>query len=131
LQDANGTLLQEWSIILLWQAIESIPPADRREGIPVCRNIKPLFNFEPPVTDEEIRAAALQFVRKVSGFNKPSMVNEAVFNAAVSRVAAASRNLLNSLETSAPPRNRAEMAARARARAAKRFSPRAVRGRES
>ncbi len=96
----------------------------------MCRNIKPLFNFEPPATDEEIRAAALQFVRKVSGFNKPSMANEAVFNAAVEGVAAASRDLLNSLETSAPPRSRAEMAAKARTRATKRFSQRADWGRE-
>ncbi len=92
-----------------------------REVIPVCRNIKPLFNFEPPATDEEIRSAALQFVRKVSGFNKPSVANEAVFNDAVTGVAAVSRDLLNALETSAPPRNREELAARARARAAKRF----------
>ncbi len=95
----------------------------------MCRNIRPLFNFEPPATDDEIRAAALQFVRKVSGLNKPSMANEAVFNAAVNGVAAASRDLLDSLETNAPPRNRAEMAARARARAAKRFPRGAVRGR--
>jgi hypothetical protein len=88
----------------------------------VCRNIKTLFNFEPPVTDEEIQLAALQFVRKVSGFNKPSKVNEAAFLAAVDEVAAASRNLLRSLETNAPPRNRAEEAAKARARAAQRFS---------
>lgn len=87
----------------------------------MCRNIKTLFNFDPPVTDEEIRGAALQFVRKVSGFNKPSKANEAVFFAAVEEVAAASRNLLSSLETNAPPRHRAEEAARARARAAKRF----------
>ncbi len=88
----------------------------------MCRNIKVLFNFEPPVTDEEIRGAALQFVRKVSGFSKPSRANEAAFLAAVDEVAAVSRNLLNSLETSAPPRNRAEEAAKARARAAQRFS---------
>lgn len=87
----------------------------------MCRNIKTLFNFDPPVTDEEIRGAALQFVRKVSGFNKPSKANEAVFFAAVEEVAAASRNLLSSLETNAPPRHRAEEVARARARAAKRF----------
>ncbi len=87
----------------------------------MCRNIKTLFNFEPPVTDEEIRGAALQFVRKVSGFNKPSKANEAVFFAAVEEVATASRNLLSSLETTAPPRHRAEEAARARVRAAKRF----------
>jgi len=83
----------------------------------MCRNIKTLFNFEPPVTDEEIRGAALQFVRKVSGFRKPSKANEAVFFAAVDEIAAASKNLLDSLETNAPPRNRAEEAARARARA--------------
>lgn len=82
----------------------------------MCRNIKTLFNFEPPVTDEEIRAASLQFVRKVSGFNKPSKVNEAVFLAAVDQIAAVSRTLLNSLETSAPPKNREEEAAKARAR---------------
>jgi hypothetical protein len=88
----------------------------------MCRNIKTLFNFEPPVTDDEIRGAALQYVRKVSGFNKPSKSNEAAFLAAVDAVAAASRDLLNSLETNAPPRNREEEAAKARARAAQRFS---------
>ncbi len=88
----------------------------------MCRNIKTLFNFLPPVTDEEIRAAALQFVRKVSGFNKPSKANEAAFLAAVGEVAAASRTLLASLVTNAPPRNREEEAAKARARAVKRFS---------
>lgn len=88
----------------------------------MCRNIKPLFNFDPPVTDEEIRAAALQFVRKVSGFNKPSRANEAAFLAAVDEVAAASRDLLSSLETAAPPKSRAGEAAKARARAARRFS---------
>ena len=87
----------------------------------MCRNIKTLFNFEPPVTNEEIHAAALQFVRKVSGFNKPSKINEAAFLAAVDEVAAVSRDLLNSLETNAPPKNRAEEAAKARARAAQRF----------
>lgn len=87
----------------------------------MCRNIRPLFNYEPPVTDEEIRDAALQFVRKVSGFNKPSKTNEAAFHTAVNRVAAVCRKLLNSLETDAPPRNRAKEAARARARAARRF----------
>ena len=88
----------------------------------MCRNIRTLFNFEPPVTEEEeIHAAALQFVRKVSGFNKPSKVNEVAFLAAVDEVAAISRNLLTSLETNAPPRNREEEAARARARAAQRF----------
>ena len=88
----------------------------------MCRNIKILFNFEPPVTDEEIRAAALQFVRKVSGFNKPSKANEAVFSAAVDDISGVARSLLRSLETSAPPRNREEEAAKARARAAERFS---------
>lgn len=89
----------------------------------MCRNIKTLFNFEPPVTDEEIRAASLQFVRKVSGFNKPSKVNEAAFLAAVDEIAAVSRKLLSSLETSAPPKNRAEETAKARARSAQRFPP--------
>ena len=88
----------------------------------MCRNIKPLFNFEPPVTEDEIRAAALQFVRKVSGFHTPSKANEAAFLAAVDEIAAASRKLLSSLETTAPPKNRVEEAARARARAARRFS---------
>ena len=87
----------------------------------MCRNIKTLFNFEPPVTEEEIRAASLQFVRKLTGFNKPSKANEAAFLAAVDDVAEVSRNLLTSLQTSAPPRNRDEEAARARARAAQRF----------
>ncbi|MBA3504492.1 MAG: DUF2277 domain-containing protein [Betaproteobacteria bacterium] len=87
----------------------------------MCRNIKTLFNFEPLVTEEEIRAASLQFVRKVSGFNSPSKANEAAFLAAVDQVAAISRKLLISLETSAPPRNREDEAAKARARAAQRF----------
>ena len=87
----------------------------------MCRNIKTLFNFEPPVTDEEIRAAALQFVRKVSGFHQPSMANEAAFLTAVDEVAAVSRTLLSSLETNAPPKSREEEAAKARARAAQRF----------
>jgi hypothetical protein len=88
----------------------------------MCRNIKTLFNFEPPVTEAEIRAASLQFVRKVSGFNKPSKVNEAAFLAAVDEIAAVTHNLLSSLETNAPLKNREEEAARARARAAERFS---------
>jgi hypothetical protein len=88
----------------------------------MCRNIRTLFNFEPPVTEEEIRAAALQFVRKVSGFNKPSKANEASFHAAVEDIAAISGKLLRSLETSAPPKNREEEAARAQARAAQRFA---------
>jgi hypothetical protein len=87
----------------------------------MCRNIKTLFNFEPPATEEEIRAASLQFVRKVSGFNKPSRANEAAFDRAVDQVAAAARQLLESLETSAQPRDRELEAARARARAAERF----------
>jgi len=88
----------------------------------MCRNIKPLFNFEPPVTDDEIRAAALQFVRKISGFNMPSNTNGAAFNAAVAEVAAAARKLLNALETHAPPKNREEEAAKAQTRAAQRYS---------
>ena len=83
------------------------------EGTLMCRNIKTLFNFEPPVTEEEIRAASLQFVRKVSGFNKPSKANEAAFLAVVDEIAAVSSTLLRSLETNAPPRNRTEEAAKA------------------
>jgi hypothetical protein len=88
----------------------------------MCRNIKTLFNFDPPVTEEEVRAAALQFVRKVTGFNKPSKANEAAFYAAVDEIARISSDLLSGLETSAPPKNREEEAARARARAAQRFA---------
>ena len=88
----------------------------------MCRNIKILFNFAPPVTEDEIRAASLQFVRKVSGFNKPSKANEAAFIAAVDEIAAISGKFLNSLTTNAPPRNRAEEATKARERAALRFS---------
>jgi hypothetical protein len=87
----------------------------------MCRNIKMLFNFEPPVTEEEVRAASLQYVRKISGFNKPSKANEAAFLAAVEEVANISMGLLRSLETNAPPRNREEEAARAKARGAARF----------
>jgi hypothetical protein len=87
----------------------------------MCRNIKTLFNFEPPVTDEEIRAASLQFVRKISGFTKPSKANEAAFLAAIDEVAGVSKRLLHSLETTAPPKNREEEAAKARVRAAERF----------
>ena len=90
----------------------------------MCRNIRTLFNFDPPVTDEEIHAAALQFVRKVSGFHKPSRANEAAFLFSVDEVARISRNLLASLETNAPPRNRAEEIARAKARSATRFATR-------
>jgi hypothetical protein len=86
----------------------------------VCRSIKTLFNFQPPVTEDEIRDASLQFVRKVSGFNKPSKANEAAFLAAVDEIAAVSANLLGSLETNAPPRNRTVEAAKAQARAAER-----------
>jgi hypothetical protein len=87
----------------------------------MCRNIKMLFNFDPPVTDDEIHAASLQFVRKISGFNKPSKANEAAFLAAVDEIARVSANFLRSLETTAPPRNREEEAAKAKARAAIRF----------
>jgi len=87
----------------------------------MCRSIKTLFNFEPPVTDEEIRAASLQFVRKVSGFNNPSKANEAAFAEAVDQIAAVSRKLLARLETNAPPKNREEEAAKARMRASLRF----------
>ena len=88
----------------------------------MCRNIKMLFNFEPPVTEEEIRAASLQYVRKISGFNKPSKANEAAFLAAVDEVAEASARLLRALETQAPARSREEEAAKAKARSAARFS---------
>jgi hypothetical protein len=87
----------------------------------MCRNIKSLFNFDPPVTDDEVRAASLQFVRKITGFNKPSKSNEASFQAAIDEVAAISMRLLRSLETTAPPKNREEEAAKAKARAAERF----------
>ena len=88
----------------------------------MCRNIKTLFNFDPPVTDDEIRAASLQFVRKLSGFNKPSQANAAAFAAAVDEVAAVAHKLLHALETTAPPRNREEEAAKARVRSAQRFA---------
>lgn len=87
----------------------------------MCRNIKPLFNFDPPATEDEIRAASLQFVRKISGFNKPSRANEVAFDAAVERVYRDARTLLESLETKADPKNREIEAAKARARVAKRF----------
>lgn len=87
----------------------------------MCRNIRTLFNFEPPATDEEVRAASMQFVRKVSGFSKPSKANEDAFNRAVDEVTAVSRRLLHSLVTNAPPKNRVVEAAKARARAAERF----------
>jgi hypothetical protein len=87
----------------------------------MCRNIKTLYNFDPPVTTDEIRAASLQFVRKISGFNTPSKANEAVFLAAIDDVAGAAARLLRSLETNAPPKNREEEAAKAKARSAERF----------
>ena len=93
----------------------------------MCRNIKTLFNYQPPATAEEIRAASLQFVRKISGLNKPSKANEGAFLAAVDEVTAASARLLRSLDTSAPPKNRQEEAARAKARAAERFGAAASR----
>ncbi len=87
----------------------------------MCRNIKTLFNFDPPVTPEEIRDASLQFVRKISGFNKPSKANEAAFLSAVDEIAAVSSRFIHSLETNAPPKNREEEATKAKARAAARF----------
>jgi len=87
----------------------------------MCRNLKTLFNFDPPATEEEIRAASLQFVRKLSGFNKPSKANEAAFNQAIEEVAEVAERLIVSLVTDAPPRDREEWAARAKARAAERY----------
>jgi hypothetical protein len=87
----------------------------------MCRNIRPLFNFEPPVTEDEVRAASIQFVRKISGFTKPSKVNEDAFSKAVDDIAGISMRLMASLETVAPPKNREEEAAKARARAAERY----------
>jgi len=87
----------------------------------MCRNIKTLFNFDPPVTDEEVRAASVQFVRKITGFHKPSKSNESAFLAAVDEVAGISRRLLDSMETTAPPKNREEEAAKAKVRAVQRF----------
>jgi hypothetical protein len=89
----------------------------------MCRNIKPLFNFDPPVAPEEVHNASLQFVRKITGFHKPSKANEASFQAAIDEIAAVSLRLLQSLETTAPPKNRAEEAAKAKARSALRFPP--------
>jgi hypothetical protein len=88
----------------------------------MCRNIKPLFNFEPPANDDEIHAASLQFVRKISGFNKPSRANEAAFNAAVDDIARIAAQLLGALESPATPKNREEEAIKAKARSAQRFS---------
>jgi hypothetical protein len=87
----------------------------------MCRNIKTLSNFDPPATDDEVRAASLQFVRKLSGYNTPSKTNEAAFNAAIDEVFAAARKLIDSLETNAPPKDREEEAAKAKARSAERF----------
>lgn len=88
----------------------------------MCRNIKNLFNFDPPVTEDEVRAASLQFVRKISGFNKPSKANEAAFLGAIEQISDVSSRFLRSLETSVPPKNRDEEAAKAKARASKRFA---------
>ena len=88
----------------------------------MCRNIKTLFNFDPPVDGEEVRAASIQFVRKISGFTRPSKANEKAFNAAIDEIAAASSRLLLSLQTAAPPKNREEEAAKAKARAAARYA---------
>jgi hypothetical protein len=88
----------------------------------MCRNIRPLFNFAPPATDDEIRAAALQYVRKISGFTKPSQANQAAFDTAVDEIARVSAELLGTLETTSPPRDREEEALKARARSARRFA---------
>ncbi|WP_158820447.1 DUF2277 domain-containing protein [Granulicella sp. S156] len=92
----------------------------------MCRNIKMLFNFDPPTSPDEVHAASLQFVRKISGFNKPSKANEAAFFSAIQAISSISANLLNSLEATAPPKNRDEEAARLKARSAKRFGDRKV-----
>ncbi|MEH7237995.1 DUF2277 domain-containing protein [Bacillus sp. JJ1562] len=89
----------------------------------MCRNIRTLYNFDPPATDEEIHAASLQYVKKITGFNKPSKINEEAFNQAINEIALVTRNLLNALETSAEPRNREVEAERARIQSAKRFGP--------
>ena len=100
-----------------------LPAGSRAVTLPcMCRNIRTLHNFQPPATDEEIRAAALQYVRKISGFTKPSRANEAAFEAAIEAVAAASATLLAQLTTNAPPKNREVEAAKARARAAERYA---------
>jgi hypothetical protein len=95
--------------------------SEMREVSRMCRNIKTLFNFDPPVNEEEVRAASLQFVRKITGFNKPSKANEGPFLAAINEIAGISARLLETLETNAPPKNREEEAAKAKARAAQRF----------
>ena len=104
---------------MIWDRVQDSLEA-REAGM--CRNIKILFNFDPPVTEEEIRAASLQFVRKISGFQKPSHANEAAFNSAVEEIAAAAERLLHSLETTAPQRTREEEAAKAKARGIARFA---------
>jgi hypothetical protein len=104
-----------------WGSFPKIAKIKSIEVSAMCRNIKTLFNFAPPVTDDEVRAASLQFVRKITGFNKPSKANEDAFLAAIDEVATASTRLLRSLETTAPPKNREEEAAKARARALERF----------
>jgi hypothetical protein len=88
----------------------------------MCRNIKTLFNFDPPVTEDEVRAASVQFVRKITGFNKPSKANEESFQSAIDEISAIANRLLHALETTAPPKNREEEAAKAKARAAERFA---------
>ena len=106
----------------LRQNVQASPfPQSAIQDSSMCRNIKILFNFKPPATDDEVRAAALQFVRKISGFNKPSQANEATFSAAVEEITLVSRRLLYSLETTAPPKNREEEAAKAKARSLARF----------
>ena len=90
----------------------------------MCRNIRTLFNFDPPATDEEVRAASVQFVRKLASFTKPSQANQPAFDTAIEEVSAVARRLIDSLVTNAPPRDREEWAARARARAAERYGPR-------
>lgn len=120
----NGVKPTEWSrqgSHLGGVQLLTNPILDGSQLYLMCRNIKILFNFQPPATDDEVRAAALQFVRKISGFNKPSKANEASFLAAVEEVTVVSRRLLHSLETSAPPRNREAEAAKAKARAAERY----------
>jgi hypothetical protein len=116
-RDYLGSCVQKQSLAVTCFESGLIPS----NNIAMCRNIKTLFNFDPPVTEEEVRAACLQFVRKISGFSKPSKANERLFQAAVDEIAGVSARLLHSLETNAPPKNREEEAARAKARAAERF----------
>jgi hypothetical protein len=108
-------------MICVFRAARSLEIASALGHQKMCRNIKTLFNFDPPVTPEEIRAASLQFVRKISGFNQPSKANEARFRAAVDEIASISTRLLRSLETNAPPKNREAEAAKAKVRSAHRF----------